>query len=188
MNLKKLTLVSALLASSLFAGNYNVDASHSNMGFKIKHMMISNVKGSFDEFKGSFEYDEKTNVLKSLNGEITVDSINTADKKRDSHLKADELFSAKKFPKINFKLTKVDGDVAYGDITLKGITKNIKLELENGGTVKDPWGNERAGFALSGKINRKDFGISWNKVLEAGGVAVGEIVKLDIEVEGIKAK
>lgn len=188
MNLKKLTLTSALLVSSLFAGTYNVDASHSNMGFKVKHMMISNVSGSFDEFKGSFEYDEKTNILKSLNGVITVDSINTADEKRDAHLKADELFSAKKFPEINFKLTKVDGDIAYGDITLKGVTKNIKLELDNGGTVKDPWGNERAAFALSGKINRKDFGISWNKVLEAGGVAVGEIVKLDIEVEGIKTK
>ncbi|MFA9373488.1 YceI family protein [Poseidonibacter sp.] len=188
MNIKKLTLASALLVSSLFAGTYNVDKSHSNMGFKVKHMMISNVSGSFDEFTGTFEYDEKTNTLTSLSGEINVESINTANEKRDTHLKEDELFSAKKFPKINFKLTKIDGEYAYGDITLKGITKNIKLELENGGTVKDPWGNERAAFALSGKINRKDFGITWNKVLETGGVAVGEIVKLDIEVEGIKAK
>lgn len=188
MNIKKLALASTLLVSSLFAGTYNVDKSHSNVGFKVKHMMISNVKGNFNEFKGSFEYDEKTKTLTSLNGEIQAASINTEDKKRDDHLRAPDLFDAKKFPLITFKLTKIDGDDAYGDITMKGVTKNIKLDFDNGGTIKDPWGNERAGFALSGKLNRKDFGISWNKVLEAGGVAVGETIKLDIELEGIKAK
>jgi polyisoprenoid-binding protein YceI len=174
--------------STLFAGNYNIDVSHSNIGFKVKHMMISNVKGNFNDFKGSFEYDEKTKTLKSLNGEIQVASINTADKKRDDHLKAPELFDAKKFPLITFKLTKIEADEVYGDFTMKGITKNIKLDFENGGTIKDPWGNERAGIALSGKLNRKDYGISWNKLLEAGGVAVGDMIKLDIEIEGIKAK
>jgi len=188
MNLKKLTLGSILLASSLFAGNYNVDASHSSVSFKVKHMMISNVKGSFDNFSGTFEYDEKTSALKSLKGEIDVNSINTANKKRDKHLRANDMLGAKEFPKITFVITKIDGDEVYGDFTLKGVTKNIKLDFENGGTIKDPWGNERAGFALSGKISRKAYGVTYNKVLEAGGVAVGDIVKLDIEIEGIKVK
>lgn len=188
MNFKKLALISTLLISTLFAGNYNVDVSHSNMGFKVKHLMISNVKGNFNDFKGSFEYDEETKTLVSLDGEIQVASINTDNEKRDKHLRAPDIFDEKQFPLIAFKLTKVDGDDVYGDFTMKGVTKNIKLEFENGGTIKDPWGNDRAGFALSGKIDRTDFGITWNKVLEAGGLTVGNEIKLDIEIEGIKAK
>ena len=188
MNIKKLALVSTLLVSTLFAGTYNVDKSHSNVAFKVKHLMISNVKGNFNDFKGSFEYDEKTKTLTSLNGEIKVASINTENEKRDKHLRAPDIFDAAKFPLITFKLTKIDGDDAYGDFTMKGVTKNIKLDFDNGGTIKDPWGNFRAGFSLSGKIDRKDFGITWNKVLEAGGLTVGNIIKLDIELEGIKAK
>jgi len=188
MNFKKLVVSSSLLVSTLFAGNYNVDADHSNIGFKVKHMMITNVKGQFDQFDGTFEYDEKTKTLKSLTGEIKVASINTANKKRDGHLKSADLFDANKFPKIIFKLTKVEGDSAYGDFTLRGITKNIKLDFDNGGTITDPWGNKRAGFSLSGKLRRADFGLTYNSVLEAGGLTIGEIVKLDIEIEGIKAK
>ena len=188
MKFLKLGLASLVASSALFAGTYNVDASHSNVGFKVKHMMITNVTGTFNNVTGSFEYDEKTNNLKALSGEIIVDSINTADEKRDAHLKAEELFDAAKFPKISFKATKIEKDAVYGDLTMKGITKNIKLDLENGGVVTDPWGKQRAGFELEGKINRKDFGISWNKVLEAGGVAVGEEIKLQIALEGILAK
>jgi len=188
MNLKKLALASTLLVSSLFAGNYNVDVAHSSVSFKVKHMMISNVKGSFGKFNGSFVYDEKTSTLKSLKGEIEVASINTDNQKRDKHLRADDMLGAKEFPKITFVITKIEGEEVYGDFKLKGVTKNIKLDFENGGTIKDPWGNERAGFALSGKISRKAYGVTYNKVLEAGGVAVGDTVKLDIEIEGIKAK
>jgi len=188
MSLKKLVITSTLLVSALFAGNYNVDNSHTNVGFKVKHMMITNVKGNFNDFTGTFEYDEKANTLKALSGEIKVASINTENKKRDDHLRSADFFHAEKYPKIIFNLTKIEEDEAYGDITIKGITKNIKLDFEAGGTIKDPWGNERAGFALEGKIKRKDFGITWNKVIEAGGVAVGDTVKLEVEVEGIKAK
>ncbi len=188
MNLKKLVLGSTLLVSTLFAGNYNVDGSHSSVGFKIKHLMISNVAGTFDKFTGSFEYDEKSNTLKSLNGTIDVTSINTANAKRDGHLKSGDLFDASKYPAITFKVTKVDGEDVYGDFTLKGVTKNIKLELENGGTIKDPWGNQRAAFALNGKINRADYGLTYNKALESGGVMLGETVKLHVEVEGVQAK
>ncbi|MCG3716172.1 YceI family protein, partial [Aliarcobacter butzleri] len=118
-----------------------------------------------------------------VSGEIVVDSINTADEKRDGHLKSEDIFAAQKFPKITFKSTKVEKDVVYGDLTMKGVTKNIKLQLENGGAV-----GEKAGFALSGKINRSDFGITWNKVLETGGVAVSDEVKLTIDIEGNLAK
>lgn len=188
MNFLKLSLASLLASSALFAGTYNVDVSHSNVGFTVKHMMITNVSGKFNDVAGSFEYDEKTNKLTSLNGEIIVASINTANEKRDTHLKADDIFDAEKFPKIEFKTTKIEDNTVYGDFTMKGITKNIKLTLENGGVITDPWGKQRAGFELSGKINRKDFGITWNKVLETGGVAVSEEVKLLIAIEGILAK
>ncbi|MDY0052173.1 MAG: YceI family protein [Aliarcobacter sp.] len=188
MNLKKLSITSFIASSALFAGTYNVDVSHSNVGFAVKHMMITNVSGKFNDVAGSFEFDEKTNTLTSLNGEIIVASINTANEKRDAHLKEEELFDAEKFPKIEFKTTKIENNTVYGDFTMKGVTKNIKLNLENGGVITDPWGKQRAGFELTGKINRKDFGITWNKILETGGVTVGEEVKLQIAMEGILAK
>lgn len=187
MKFLKLGLASLVASSALFAGSYNVDTSHSNVGFTVKHMMITNVTGKFNDVAGTFEYDERTNTLKALEGEIIVASIDTANEKRDTHLKADDIFDAVKFPKINFKITKIEDDSVYGDITIKDVTKNIKLSLENGGTITDPWGKQRAGFELEGKINRKDFGINWNTVLEAGGVAVSEEVKLKIAIEGILA-
>ena len=188
MKFFKLGLASIAVSTALFAGNYNVDASHTNAGFTVKHMMITNVTGKFNDVTGSFEFDEKTKTLKSLNGEIIVASIDTANEKRDEHLKADDMFDTAKFPKIIFKTTKVENDAIYGDFTMKGVTKNIKLDLENGGVIIDPWGKQRAGFSLSGKIKRSDFGITWNKALETGGVAVSDEVKLNIDVEGVLAK
>lgn len=188
MKFLKLGLASLVASSALFAGTYNVDASHSNVGFTVKHMMITNVTGKFNDVAGNFEYDEKTNSLKSLSGEIVVASINTANEERDNHLKSDDLFGAAKFPKIDFKATKIEKNAVYGDFTMKGVTKNIKLDLENGGVITDPWGKQRAAFALSGKIKRSDYGITWNKALETGGVAVSDEVKLTIDIEGILAK
>jgi len=186
MKFTKLLVIGSLFVSSLFGGSYTVDKAHTSIGFKVKHMMISNVKGSFGDFKGTFEYDEKTKKLTALNGVIQVVSIDTDNQKRDKHLREEEIFDAKKYPTITFKMTKRDGDDIYGDFTLRGVTKNIKLEFENGGTITDPWGNERAGFALEGKIKRSDFGLTYNSILEAGGFAIGEEVKLEIEMEGIK--
>lgn len=189
MKLVKLGLISLLASGALYAGTYNVDKSHSNVGFKVKHMMISNVTGKFNDFKGSFVYDEKTNTLKSLNGVIEVKSVDTDNEKRDGHLKASDFFAADKYPEITFDLNKVDGDKAYGKLTLRGITKDVALDLEtSGGTIKDPWGNTRTGLILTGTINRMDYGVKYNSVLEAGGVAVGEKVKLIVELEGILAK
>ena len=188
MKILKLSLVSLAVSTALFAGTYNVDASHTNAGFTVKHMMITNVTGKFNDVAGAFEFDEKTNTLKSINGEIVVASINTANEKRDEHLKAEDMFDVAKFPKITFKSTKIEKDAVYGDFTMKGVTKNIKLDLETSSVIKDPWGKQRTGFSLNGKIKRSDFGLTWNKALETGGVAVSDDVKLAIDIEGVLAQ
>ena len=188
MKILKLSLVSLAVSTALFAGTYNVDASHTNAGFTVKHMMITNVTGKFNDVAGAFEFDEKTNTLKSINGEIVVASINTANEKRDEHLKAEDMFDVAKFQKITFKSTKIEKDAVYGDFTMKGVTKNIKLDLETSSVIKDPWGKQRTGFSLNGKIKRSDFGLVWNKALETGGVAVSDDVKLAIDIEGVLAQ
>jgi len=188
MKIARLGLAAILTAGALYAGNYNVDVAHSSAAFKVKHMMISNVKGSFDKFNGTFEYDEKTKQLVALSGSIETASVNTKNAKRDGHLQSADFFDAAKYPSINFDLSKIEGDIAYGKLTMHGITKEVALDFENNGMVKDPWGNTRVGLALSGKLNRKDFGLVYNSALETGGVLIGEVVKLDIEIEGILAK
>lgn len=185
--MKKLKFLAVALtvgASSLFAGVYKVDTSHTNVTFSVKHMMISTVNGEFKKFDGNFKLDDKNNLI-ALNGEMDVESINTNIAKRDAHLKSDEIFDAKKFPKVTFVLDKVKGDKAYGKLTIKGITKDVVLDYEFGGTITDPWGKQRAGLSLSGKVDRRDYNITWNQALEAGGVVVSEIVKLNVEIEGI---
>ncbi|MBE0515383.1 YceI family protein [Sulfurimonas sp.] len=183
--IKFMLLAIAAGVSSLFGGVYNVDASHTNVTFSVKHMMISTVNGEFEKFDGSFELDDETNKLVALTGEMDVASINTNIAKRDSHLKSDEIFNAEMYPKVTFVLEKVEGDKAYGKLTIKGTTKEVVLDYEFGGTITDPWGRQRAGLSLEGKIDRRDYGITWNQALEAGGVVVGEIVKLNIEIQGI---
>lgn len=180
--------ISILTAVSLFAGSYEVDKAHSNVTFKVRHMMISNVSGNFNSFSGNFNYDEKNLKLESLSGVIKVNSIDTANEKRDKHLVAEDMFNEKKFPKITFKMTKLNDDKLEGDLTLKGVTKKVTFDYENGGVIKDPWGNQKVGFSFSGKINRADFGLTYNKVLEAGGVAIGDKVKLTIDIEGTLVK
>lgn len=186
----------ALPSAGAFAKTYTVDKEHTNVGFTVKHLMISKVRGRFDQFNGEFTYDEKKKTFKDVKASIDVDSINTNEKERDKHLKSPDFFGVDlKNPKapgntITFAMTsyspaKSGGGKATGDITIKGITKKIDLEIEEGGFAKDPWGNERAAFTARGKINRKDFGLNWNKLVEAGGVMVGEEVELIIEAQGI---
>jgi polyisoprenoid-binding protein YceI len=186
--LSKITVALFLGVSTLFAGNYNVDTSHSNVGFKVKHMMVSTVSGEFQKFSGSFELEDKTNKLTALTGNIDVNSINTNIEKRDAHLKSEEIFNAADFPHITFVLDSLKGDKAHGKLTIKGVTKDVALDYEFGGIIQDPWGNTRAGITLSGKIDRKEFGVNWNKILEAGGVAVSEEVKLEISLAGVLQK
>ncbi|RXJ91772.1 hypothetical protein CRV01_01385 [Arcobacter sp. CECT 8983] len=186
--LVKLGLASIITAGSLFGATYNVDPSHTNVGFKVKHLMISYVRGNFEKFDGSFEYDEKTGTIKSVQGTVESNSINTDNKKRDKHLKSADFFDVKKYPKLTFKAEKIENNKAYGKLTIKGVTKDVVFDIEKTGEILDPWGNQRIALEIEGKINRTDYGLNWNKTLEAGGIMVGEEVKIDIVIEGVLAK
>jgi len=187
--MKKIILAIVMLFSiSLFAQEYTVDKVHSKVSFKVKHLMISNVVGYFEEFKGTYDYDAKTGMLKSLLGEVAVESINTSNAKRDNDLRSSNFFEVSKFPLMKFKFIKLSDDDLYAYLTIKGVTKKVKFEYENGGSIKDPWGKNRSAFSIEGKISRKEFGIVYNKLLEAGGVMVGDKIKISIEIEGISNK
>ncbi|MDP1784460.1 MAG: YceI family protein [Sulfuricurvum sp.] len=179
-------MVSGLLLGSvsLFGAPYSVDTSHSSVGFKVKHMMISTVSGNFSGFSGS--YDLQKGVLKSLSGTVKTNTINTGITKRDDHLRSADFFDAAQYPEIAFTMVSHKGKKVTGDLSMHGVTKKVTLDIDMGGEVMDPMGNKRSGFVLSGSVNRKDFGLNWNKAMEAGGVVVGEEVKMIIEVEGIE--
>ncbi len=186
--LKVLALSAVVLVSSVFAESFMVDKPHTNVGFKVKHLLVSSVNGNFGTFDGSIEFDYMKKELKSVKGTIGVASINTNNIKRDSHLKSADFFDVDKFPEMTFVSTKVDGDYLWGDLTIKSVTKNVKFEVEDIGTIVGPKGNKRVGFVLEGKIKRLDYGLSWNKLLEAGGAIVSNEIKLIIEMEGIAKK
>ncbi|MBI5178571.1 MAG: polyisoprenoid-binding protein [Nitrospinae bacterium] len=185
-------LALAVFFQPVFAAQYAVDKAHSNVGFSVKHMVISNVKGNFGDFAGTFSFDEKSKALTAANAVIKVASVNTNEPKRDDHLRSPDFFDAQKFPEMSFVMKKAaaTGDKlrVTGDLTIRGVTKEVTLEGEFLGAVKDPWGNQRAGFTASGTINRNDFGVSFNKVLETGGLVVGNEVKLSLEIEGVQQK
>lgn len=189
-----LLMLSLLLAASpAHAANYAVDKAHTNIGFSVRHMVVSNAKGAFRDFTGSFSFDEKTLSLSSAELSIAAESIDTAEPKRDEHLRTPDFLDVKNHPKITFKLKeakKLQGNRmrATGDLAIRGVTKEITLEGEFIGAANDPWGNRRAGFSAEGKINRQDFGLTWNKTLDTGGLVVGDEVRILIEVEGIMQK
>ncbi|MCB0447403.1 MAG: YceI family protein [Gelidibacter sp.] len=166
-----------------------IDPTHSEITFKVKHLMISNVKGEFRTFQAIIDGEDFTNSTISAN--IDASSISTNNNDRDTHLKSPDFFEVEKYPEITFvstSLKKVD-DNEYelvGNLTMKGITKEIKLNTEFGGFMKDPYGNEKAGFSINGKLNRKDFGLNWNAALETGGVMVGNEIKINAEVQFVK--
>lgn len=171
---------------------YVVDTSHSSIGFSVKHMVISNVKGKFNQFEGKLKVDDK-NQLHSLDLNMKAASIDTANKKRDNHLKASDFFDAAKYPDVKFWSTKVDflGDNKYqvtGDFTMKNVKKPITLDVTLVGPIKDPWGNKRFGATVNGEVNRQDYGLSFNKVMETGGLLVGDNVKINVELEVIYKK
>lgn len=182
---KSLALSSVLLVSSMFAEGFKIDKSHSSVGFKAKHLVVATVNGNFDSFDGSIEFDYEKKQLQNIQGTIEVDSIDTDNVKRDKHLESADFFNESKFPQITFTSTKVKGDYVWGDLTIKGVTRNVKFELEDVATIIGPKGNKRIGFVLEGKIDRFDYGLKWNKVLEAGGAIVSKDIKLIIELEGI---
>jgi polyisoprenoid-binding protein YceI len=170
---------------------WTLDPTHSEIQFKIRHLMITNVTGSFGKFSAEVDTTDQDFDTAKINFSAEVDSITTHNEQRDGHLKNADFFESSKYPTISFvstKLEKVSGDeyTLYGDLTFHGVTKNIRMSVEHGGIIQDPWGNTRTGFTLEGKINRKDFGMIWNAATEAGGVVVGEDVKLHASIELVK--
>lgn len=170
--------------------NWNLDPSHSEVTFKVKHMMITNVSGSFTDFNVTASSDGDDFSKANVNFSAKAASVNTGSAQRDGHLQSADFFDAEKYPEITFKSTSVekDGDdyKLQGDLTIKDVTKNITLNAEHGGIGKDPYGNIKAGFTVTGKINRKDFGLTWNAALETGGVMVSEEVKINCEIQLVK--
>jgi polyisoprenoid-binding protein YceI len=169
-----------------------LDPSHSEVEFKVKHMMISTVTGTFSKFEATVETEGEEFTTAKATFTIDVDSISTKNEQRDAHLKSVDFFDTNDFPQIKFVVTNyenVDNDGSYevyGDLTVRGITKNVKFDAEFGGIIKDPWGNTRAGITISGKINRKEFGLTWSGATETGSLIVSEDVKIHAGLEFIK--
>ena len=187
------TKVTSALILSMGLANaaiYDIDASHTNVGFTVKHMMITNVNGNFATYDANIDFDPATKTFKTFSATVETNSINTGIEKRDDHLRSEDFFASEKFPKMTFEMTsyKADGDDGEmkGNLTIRGITKPVTLKVEDIGTIKDFKNQNRVGFSLKGKINRMDYDLKWNKALEAGGVAVSEEVKLIVEVEAIE--
>lgn len=170
-----------------------IDHSHSEIAFKVKHLMISNVKGFFSEFSGQLVTDGDDFSTSEISFQVNPASISTGVADRDGHLKSPDFFDVENFKEITFtsgKLTKTGDDefALSGDLTIKGVSHPVKLNVEFGGLMTDPWGNVKAGFSLNGKLNRKDFGLTWNAALEAGGVLVSDDIRLNMEVQLLKLK
>ena len=183
----------ALLAQpALAADTYVVDKSHSEVSFQIRHMM-SKVRGYFGDFTGTINADSAKPEASSVEFTIKATSINTANEDRDKHLRSADFFEVEKFPEISFKSSKIkllgkDRYEATGDLTMHGVTKVVTLPVSFLGVAKDPWGNERAGFETATSLNRKDFGIVWNKALDAGSLLLGDEVSISIAMETVKKK
>ncbi len=180
-------------ASRVAVTTWNLDPAHSAAEFKVKHMMISNVKGSFTGLKGTLTLDEANPAGSAVKAIADVSTIATGDAQRDGHLKSADFFDAAQFPEIAFESTEVkktgEGECKVtGELTIHGVTKQVTFAVDGPGAPgKDPWGNLRVGLSATTKINRKDFGLTWNSALETGGVLVGEEVTLTLDVEFIKA-
>lgn len=190
--MRKILALAAVLfvvAPVVRADTYEIDASHSQVGFRIRHL-IGTVPGRFTKFSGTVQYTPGKPASWKVDAKIDPASINTDNENRDGHLRNPDFFNVEKHPEMSFKSTKVTdvkGSAAklHGNLTMHGVTKPVVLDLEVGGTAKDPWGNTRTGFSATGKINRKDFGIVWNKALDAGGVMLGDDVSITLDVEAV---
>jgi polyisoprenoid-binding protein YceI len=188
--------VSAVLAVGLaapaFASDWQIDAAHSDVGFSVRHLMVSNVKGHFTGVSGAVALDEKDLSRSRVEATIDVATVATGDAKRDEHLQSADFFDAAKYPKMTFKSKAVrktaNGWQIVGDFTLHGVTREVVLDAGSGLSpeVKDPWGGVRSGLTASAVLDRKDYGLTWNKALDNGGLAVGDEVKVTLEIELLK--
>ena len=165
---------------------WNLDPTHSEITFKVRHMMISNVKGEFKNFNVDLESEDENFKNVKASASIDTSSISTNNSDRDNHLKSAEFFNAEAHPQITFETDSLNDEVT-GNLTINGVTKPVKLDVDFGGINVDPWGQTKAGFSFEGKINRSDFGLNWNAALEAGGVMVSDEVKIAGELQFVKA-
>lgn len=172
--------------------SWQIDSAHSQIQFSVRHMMISKVRGEFQKFSGTVNFEENNPANTTLDIQIDINSINTREAQRDGHLKSADFFNAEVYPSMAFKSTSVqvtgsNTAVLTGDLTIRDVTKEVKLDVEFLGFAKSPWGSTNAGFTAHGSLNREDFGLVWNVALETGGVLVGKEIEINIETELIKA-
>ncbi len=170
---------------------WNIDKAHSQVEFSVRHMMISNARGRFEDFSGTVDFDPSDLTTLTIDVTINTASINTREEQRDAHLRSADFFNVDEYPTMTFKSSTVEKVSAdrlrvHGDLTIRGTTHPVVLDTEYAGVVTSPWGSTSAGFSAHTKINRKEWGLEWNQVLEAGGMLVGEDVKISIEIELIK--
>lgn len=179
-----------LVIPMIVFSEYIVDPAHTSVSFSVKHLVISTVKGSFTKFEGKIEYDENEISKWKVSGKIYVESINTNNEDRDKHLKSADFFDVKKYPFITFEsknfAKKDDGYICKGNLTMHGVSKEIEIPFKILGKIKDPWGKERIGVEASLKLNRQDFGISWSKTLDNGGLVVSNEVQIELSAEFVK--
>lgn len=187
-----IALALMLTAGMTQAATWSFDKAHSSVGFSVRHMVISRTTGNFDDFEGVLEFDGEN--LASGKVELTVQmaSVDTDDEKRDGHLKTGDFFDVEKYPTMVFKSTKVSNVKGssfqlVGILTLKGVSKEVTFDCEFNGSLKDPWGNTRAGFSAETEINRQDFNVSFSKILDNGGLMVSDMVTINLEIEAIQA-
>jgi polyisoprenoid-binding protein YceI len=171
--------------------SWTIDPTHAEVGFAVKHLMISTVRGRFAAVKGNAELDDARRNAAKLDVTIDVSSIDTRQEQRDNHLRSPDFFDVARFPTMRFISKRIEGDIdgefrVIGDLTIRGVTHEVTLDATAEGRVRDPWGNDRAGFSAKTKISRSAFGLTWNQALETGGVVVGDDVKLSIDVELVK--
>ncbi len=171
--------------------SYAIDPAHTQVAFAVRHLMISTVRGSFKDVRGTVRVDEADPAGASVEVSINVASIETREPKRDAHLKSADFFEADRFPFMTFRSRRIVGRIdrpfkLIGDLTIRDVTREVVVDVVPEGRVVDPWGGERAGFSATAKVNREDYGLKWNQALEAGGVLVGEEVRISIDVELVK--
>ncbi len=194
--MKKAVFVVLLVLGFTFVNaqtKWNIDKSHSNVGFAVTHLIISEVTGQFKSFDGNIEFSKDDLSDANINFSIDAASISTENEGRDKHLRSDDFFNAEKFPKITFvgkSIKKVAGKKfkLVGDFTIRDVTKSITLDVVYNGSIKDPWGNTKAGFKITGELNRFDYNLKWNNLMEAGGAVVGKEVTITVNLELSKAK
>ena len=187
-----LTLAGFISLLTTQAQNWSLDASHSNVTFTVDYMVVSELEGTFKKYSGDFTSSKPDFSDLKANFNVEINSVNTDNEMRDNHLKSDDFFNAEKYPQMKFKSTSMkkvsDKYVMEGDLTIRDITKKVKFDVTYGGLVNDPWGNTKAGFKASAKINRKDFGLKYNDAVETGGLVAGEEVAININTVLVKQK